>query len=182
MPLARFGLSITAVVVVVLAAVKFAGATASEQPSRPDVADATVVGSRASVVREPTVPQRADSMFGVFEGRTPCGAISSGFTGFGGPGCEKIKWRLTLLREPASGAPSMYRYAGTRTNRSGRWMMEQVGAGRRIIRLHDDRQQLALSLLSIDDRVLLLLDINDEVLVGDASWSYALNRVNPGPP
>jgi hypothetical protein len=36
-----------------------------------------------------------------------------------------------------------------------------------------------LSVLSIEDKVLLILDRNGEVLVGDASWSYVLNRIEP---
>jgi hypothetical protein len=36
----------------------------------------------------------------------------------------------------------------------------------------------ALSLLRVDDNVLLFLDRNLKVLVGDASWSYTLNRTD----
>jgi hypothetical protein len=36
----------------------------------------------------------------------------------------------------------------------------------------------AISLLSIDDKVLLLLDESLNVLPGDASWSYAFNRTD----
>jgi hypothetical protein len=35
-----------------------------------------------------------------------------------------------------------------------------------------------LSLLSVDDKVLLLLDTEFRVLAGDASWSYVLNRTD----
>jgi hypothetical protein len=37
-----------------------------------------------------------------------------------------------------------------------------------------------LSLLMIDGNVLLLLDAERRVVVGDASWSYALNRTDKG--
>jgi hypothetical protein len=119
----------------------------------------------------------ADSLLGVFEGRTPCGRIATEFTGFPSANCEKIKWRLTLYRDPATGNPTSYRYEGTRTTRLGRWRMVSE-RGRIVYHLTPSGPGAPLTLLSVDDRVLLLLDSTGQVLVGDASWSYALNRVD----
>jgi hypothetical protein len=123
----------------------------------------------------------ADSLLGVFEGRTPCGRIATEFTGFPTANCEKIKWRLTLYRDGTTGSPTSYRYEGTRTTRQGRWRKadgERSGRGRVVYHLTPSGPGGPLSVLSIDDRVLLLLDATGQVLVGDASWSYALNRVD----
>lgn len=119
----------------------------------------------------------ADSLLGVFEGRTPCGRIATEFTGFPSANCEKVKWRLTLYRDAATGNPTSYRYEGTRTTRLGRWRTVSE-RGRIVYHLTPGGPGAPLSLLSVDDRVLLLLDSTGQVLVGDASWSYALNRVD----
>lgn len=119
-----------------------------------------------------------DSLVGIFEGRTPCGMIANDFTGFPVQGCEKIKWRLTLSRDPSTGHPTTYQYQGTRSTRQGVWNIERdAGPERRVLyHLEYGPPAKILSLLSVDGNVLLLLDRNLRVLVGDASWSYALNR------
>jgi hypothetical protein len=124
----------------------------------------------------------ADSLVGVFEGRTPCGRIATEFTGFPAQNCEKIKWRLTLYRDPATGNPTTYAFNGTRATRQGHWRIEHgAGAERNWVVYHLDygRPPTVLSLLKVDDNVLLLLDGDLKVLVGDASWSYTLNRTDP---
>ena len=126
-------------------------------------------------------PQTADSVLGVFEGRTPCGTIANDFTGFPSLTCEKIKWRLTLYRSPGAAAPSTYLYEGTRTTRRGHWRVA-LGGGpgkrRTVYHLTPVGAGGPLSLYSVDDKVLILLDRDGQVLVGDASWSYVLNRVS----
>jgi hypothetical protein len=122
---------------------------------------------------------------GVFEGRTPCGAIATGFTGFPAQNCEKIKWRLTLYHDATTGNPTTYVFDGTRATRRGRWRIERAaGPERRCLVYHLDYDGPAkvLSLLAVDQDVLLLLDHDLNVLVGDASWSYALNRMAPSAP
>jgi hypothetical protein len=94
--------------------------------------------------------------------------------------CEKIKWRLTLYRDDATGAPTDFFYEGTRTERRGRWRIDRssrLDKSWTIYRLDSGTDARTLSLLSVDNAVLLLLDRADKVLVGDASWSYALNRI-----
>lgn len=149
------------------------------------------------VAPQPMTPDRAlgglgvkradrsrDSLVGVFEGRTPCGAVAVEFTEFRSPACEKIKWRLTLYRDARAGTPSTFVYQGTRTSRQGRWRIERPAGpeGRTLYGLSFGTPEHTLWLLSIEDKVLLLLDHDRRVLVGDASWSYVLNRVDPSPP
>jgi hypothetical protein len=122
----------------------------------------------------------AHSRTSVFEGRTPCGPVATEFTGFPAQNCEKIKWRLTLYRDAASGNPTTYTFDGTRTKRQGRWTIEHRAGPEKnwtVYHLATDRVARGLSLLSVDDSVLLLLGPDRKVLVGDASWSYALNRM-----
>lgn len=139
--------------------------------------------SEGGVVRAPSAPfAPADSVFGVFEGRTPCGRVATEFTGFPAQNCEKINWRLILYRDPVTGRPSSYRYQGTPTEHHGQWRETSGGGPERgwlTYRLTPAGSAEPLSLLSIDDKVLLLLDRTGQLVVGDASWSYALNRVDP---
>ena len=150
---------------------------------------------RSSVEMLPADPQigkppRAslDSLVGVFEGRTPCGAIATEFTGFPAENCEKIKWRVTLYVDPTSGNPTTYAFLalpvpckGTRAQWRGKWRIER-GAGtdrnRVLDHLDNGGPPQVLSLLAVDGNVLLFLDREQKVLVGDASWSYVLNRIN----
>ena len=135
-------------------------------------------------------PPRAgpDSLVGVFEGRTACGVIATEFTGFPAENCEKIKWRVTLYRDPATGNPTTYAFLalpvpfkGTRATWQGEWRIERVIGtdGKRVLyHLDNGGSRRVLSLLAVDDNVLLFLDRELKVLVGDASWSYVLNRTN----
>jgi hypothetical protein len=124
-----------------------------------------------------------DSVFGVFEGRTPCGPIATEFTGFPSLNCEKIKWRLTLFRDPVTIRPTSFSFQGTRATRQGRWRSaaDGVAGSNRVVYHLSYGSGATLSLLSVDDRLLLLLDRDGRVLVGDPTGSYTLSRVS-GPP
>jgi hypothetical protein len=125
--------------------------------------------------------QSRSAVLGVFEGRTPCGRIAVEFTGFPGDGCEKIKWRLTLYQDSVTGRPTTFRYQGTRTTREGTWVLARgtpSDPGATVVRLTPAAPHPAIAFRKVDD-VLLLLDDTGKAVVGDASWSYTLNRVDP---
>jgi hypothetical protein len=133
-----------------------------------------------------TAPRSAlsesDSVFGIFDGRMPCAPVVTEFTGFPSQGCEKVKWTLTLHRDPVTGRPSTYVSRGTRATRQGSWRIERPGgaaSGRVLYRLAYGTPEKTLTLLAVEDNVLLLLDKDLKVMVGDASWSYVLNRTGP---
>ena len=138
--------------------------------------------TRAGPSHGAIVANSSDSVaVAVFEGRTPCGQIAVEFTGFPSSGCEKIKWELTLFRDRATGRPSSFLYEGTRTTKRGTWTIHRGLAGdpnATVYRLTPIPPGQALSLLSVNEKVLLLLDGEQRVLVGDASWSYVLNRTD----
>lgn len=129
-------------------------------------------------------PVQDSAILGVFEGRTPCGPVAIEFTGFPATSCEKIKWELTLYADPASGAPAGYLYRGTRSSRAGPWAVRHGAAhdpDAVVYRLRYDPDR-TLALLRVDENVLLILDPDLRVLVGDASWSYTLSRTDVEPP
>jgi hypothetical protein len=140
-------------------------------------------GSAARPGSSQSLAQRADSAFGVFEGRTPCGPVAVEFTGFPSQGCEKIKWQLTLYTQAGTGTPTTFLYEGTRTSRRGSWRRERgtpFDSDAAVLRLTPTSSGRPLWLLTIDDKVLLLLDAERRAIVGDASWSYTLNRTDKG--
>jgi hypothetical protein len=133
------------------------------------------------LVLSAALPQSRPSVLGVFEGRTPCGRIAVEFTGFPGVGCEKIKWRLTLYQDSVTGRPTTFKYQGTRTTREGTWVLSRgtpSDPGATVIRLTPAAPHPAIAFQKVDD-VLLLMDGTGKAVVGDASWSYTLNRVDP---
>lgn len=138
-------------------------------------------GAPAPQARADDIPQ-AGALLGVFEGRTPCGPVANAFTGFPSQNCEKIKWELSLYRDAAKEDPGTYAFRGTRTSRQGRWTIERRAGPEQhwtVYHLAAADGARVLSLLRVDDNVLLVLDADLKVLVGDPSWSYALNRTDP---
>ncbi len=128
-----------------------------------------------------TFTSQGPPVVGVFEGRTPCGAIATEFTGFPAQNCEKIKWQLTLYRASSSGRPSTYVFRGTRATSRGTWIVTRGAAGDPdgiVYRLDPEARGPSISFLKADDNILLLLDRELRLMVGDASWSYTLNRTD----
>jgi len=138
-----------------------------------------------AAIRPPIPPVPAgSSVFGDFEGRTPCHEIALEFTEtFLYPGCAKIKWRLTLYQDQITGAPSTYLYMGTSTIREGTWTIVRGIDGDPdavVYQLHLDNSQQPVSFLKADDNNLFLLDRALNFLVGDALFSYTLSRTDRG--
>jgi hypothetical protein len=119
---------------------------------------------------------------GVFEGRTPCPDIVFEFTKMAPyPGCMKIKWRLTLYQDQATGAPSTYLYQGATTIREGAWTIVRgtdSDPEAAVYQLHLDNSQKPVSFLKADENHLFLLDRELNFLVGDALFSYTLSRTD----
>jgi hypothetical protein len=115
------------------------------------------------------------SVYGVFEGRTPCqgGARAAGVTV--DPSCAKVKWRVTLYQDPQTRTPSTYKiegslYRGARSE--GRWTMAPARPGvLPVIRLES-----SATFVHADDNVLLFADRAGNPLVGHALFSYTLDR------
>jgi len=131
----------------------------------------------------PPMPE-GSSVFGVFDGRTPCDAVVLEFTKVAPfPGCLKIKWRLTLYQDSATGAPSTYLFMGTGTYREGAWAIVRGMDGDPdavVYQLQlDDAGQL-VSFLSVDENHLFLVDRGMNLLVGNALFSYTLSRTDRG--
>ena len=132
---------------------------------------------------EPAMPA-GSSVFAVFDGRTPCDEVVLEFTNTESfPGCLKIKWRLTLYQDSASGEPSTYLYMSTSGFREGSWEIVNGidgDANAVVYQLQPDDGQETVSFLKVDENHLYLMDRAMNLLVGNELFSYTLSRVEPG--
>lgn len=134
--------------------------------------------------------------FGVFVATSPCDAASKLLLKIPpAAGCELIKWQLTLDQDPTTLAPTTYRLTytyglprqntnglaqgGTKVEREGRWAIVRVtntSPFATLYRLDPDRPSQAVSFLKVDQNLIHLLDGDGRLVVGNAGWSYTLNR------
>lgn len=123
------------------------------------------------------------TVFGVFEGRSPCHGIARELKLAQHAGCNKVKWRVTLYQNPETSAPTTYKVEGTlhrQSAREGTWSIirgAKTDPNATVYQLSSTQTESALFLLKADDNVLFFLSQNREPLVGHADFSYTLNRV-----
>jgi hypothetical protein len=122
------------------------------------------------------------AVFGVFEGRTPCIGIAHRLEIPVHPACLKAKWRVTLYQDPETLAPKRYRIEGTLYRRGaleGNWgRIEGIPGNPQaaVYRLMRAGGSPALYLLKGDDNVLFFVNQHGQPLVGNADFSYTLDR------
>ena len=137
--------------------------------------------------RPPQPPMPAgSSVFGVFDGRTPCNEVALEFTGTASlPGCVKIKWRLTLYQDSNTGVPRRYLFMGTSNYREGIWKIVHGMDGDPeavIYQLQPDGTQQSFYFLKVDDNHLFMMDSSMKLLVGNEYFSYTLSRNDSNAP
>jgi hypothetical protein len=115
------------------------------------------------------------SVYGVFEGRTPCQGVARAIGMTVHPSCAKVKWRVTLYQDPQTRTPSTYKVEGSlyRANSiEGRWTISPATpGGHSLIRLES-----SATFIKADEDVLLFADREGTPLVGHAAFSYTLDR------
>jgi hypothetical protein len=122
------------------------------------------------------------TVFGVFEGRTPCQGIAREILWPVDASCRKLKWRVTLFKDSATQAPTTYRLEGSlfrSTPSEGRWTLAELGPASkrvRVLRLAASGAGSTLSLFQADDNVVFFLDRQDRLLAGTADFGYTLER------
>ncbi len=142
------------------------------------------VGSPPEPPTRPPAPPMPEgsSVFGVFDGRTPCDELVLEFIGSTSyPGCLKVKWRLTLYQD-ATGAPGTYLFMGTSNYREGAWEIIHGMHGDPdavIYQLDLSEGQQLISFLRVDENNLFLMDREMNLLVGNELFSYTLSRTDP---
>ena len=152
--------------------------------------DAEKIPDRALTLSQPDMSYKISplatgpTVFGIFEGRSPCQSIARDLKVSVHPGANKAKWRVTLYQEPRTLAPTTYKIEGTLFRgdsgaREGNWSIIR-GTSKHpnatIYQLAPTKTQPALFLFKGDDNVLFFLDQNQKTRVGNADFSCTLNR------
>ena len=117
-------------------------------------------------------------VYGIFNGRTPCQELSRQLNVPASEACNKVKCRLILYQDPATGAPTVYDWQG-KIRWTGKWSIVKGAKddpNAIIYRLDPQDARGFLSFLKADDNILLFLDRTDKPLVGNVDFSYTLNR------
>jgi hypothetical protein len=144
--------------------------------------DAHVVAADPGDPSRTTSRETGPSVFGVFDGRTPCQGIARELGVAARPGCAKAKWRLTLFQDPNTHQPTTYRLEGSLYGshpREGSWRIARgttILPAAEVYELAAVNGEAAASLLKADDRVLFFLDRNRRPLTGNARNAYTLDR------
>jgi len=118
----------------------------------------------------------------IYEGRTPCLEISKAYQLSITPDCIKIKWKLTLNRDPITLTPTTYqlRRSNNRMHEiKGNWTIIKgipSNSNAVIFRLDPDIPEKSFSLLVGDQNVLFMMDRDNQLLTGNSEFSYTLNK------
>jgi hypothetical protein len=129
-----------------------------------------------------TTPRSGPNVHGYYEGRSPCREISSLFNVPKSDECIKIKWQLILHRDPVTQAPTTFALGGLvwrNPPKTGKWSIvkgTKEDSDAEVYQFDTDDQNGFLSFLKADDNILFFLGKNRELLVGNESFSYTLNR------
>lgn len=128
--------------------------------------------------------KKTNALVGVFDGRTPCQELAKQLDEKITAACIKIKWRLTLYKDSATGDPTTYELIGFAYQkgnpRTGQWHIIKENPATTIYQI-DQTGKKPLLFLKADDNILFFLDENKKIMVGNRDFSYTLNRVNKIP-
>jgi hypothetical protein len=109
-----------------------------------------------------------------------------------GVACELIQWNLVLRHDPRTHRPTTFTLyftygmskpatvelmgGGTKGQMEGKWMILKEAGNRTVYRLTPESSKSSLSFVKLDDNLLHLLDTQGKLMIGNAAWSYTLNR------
>jgi hypothetical protein len=137
---------------------------------------------------------KGPGVFGVFQGRSPGLEIVRQLQLVTTADDNKLKWSLTLYRDPATFQPTTYTLhvvgAGDLVKQEGgdyrqkiyegKWIIGKgmkSNPGAQIYQLELGKPGVYFYLLKGDENVLFVLDENKEFRVGNEDFGYTLNRV-----
>jgi len=133
----------------------------------------------------------------IFVASTPCSAGTKPLPGIPvNADCELIKWNLTLYPAGTDAAFSYklnYTYGlskqgstgfiggGKKVEMKGKWAILKNSSSNPhlvIYQLNDNNSKSTISFVRLNNNLLHLLDADQHFMIGNAAWSYTLNRVN----
>jgi len=122
------------------------------------------------------------TVYGIFEGRTPAMGIARELKIDTDGDRMKCKWRVTLYQDPKTKAPTTYKVENSflrEKRREGTWSVENRD-GAIVYHLAATKTEGDLLLRKGDDNVLFFLGQDRRPLVGNADFSYTLQRRETG--
>lgn len=129
----------------------------------------------------PVPEANGPDVFGVFEGRTPCGL--SQVVGVSAPArCDKLDWRLTLFQDSGTRALTRYRLeggllpAGPREGAIRHRVSTAFNRDASVLELEAAAGEQPVYLMRGDDNVFFFVDRTGNLGVGDRESGYALYR------
>ncbi len=139
-----------------------------------------IINRSAKNTARAAIPE-GPSVFGVFDGRSPCQEIAKELGIPRGPECTKIKWRLILYRDSITHQPTRYHLEGfvyRNQPREGEWRIVRGMAGdpsAEVIQL-DPGKKASMFFFKADANVLFILDNTKKAIPGNGHFSYVLYR------
>ena len=142
--------------------------------------------------------QTGPSVHGVFEGITPCSPLTRPLPQIPAESnCEQMIWKFILYQDPATGTPTTYTLnssygvpkqgtpglegGGIPIVMEGSWIIvkgTKIDPDAVVYQLNPDDPQTAVSFLKMAEDILHVLNHDQTLMVGNASWSYTLNRTD----
>ncbi len=124
----------------------------------------------------------------VFTGRSPCQEMAQDLNHPVASDCFKLKWLLTLQRDPKTLIPTTYKLRGTlyyndnngtEHSREGKWKVirgTKTNPNAVVYQLDAFGADGPISLLKADPNVLFFMRKDGSLLIGNEDFSYTLNR------
>jgi hypothetical protein len=118
----------------------------------------------------------------IFDGRTPCDDFAKEYSLPVSSDCFKLKWRITLRKDPNTFMPTTYTLQRTEHRQSkieGKWEIikgTKENPDAVIYQLDIGKPESSLFLLVGDENVLFLLDKQQQLYTGDEDFSYTFNK------
>lgn len=124
----------------------------------------------------------------IFSGRSPCREVAKDLNRPVDSDCFKLKWLLTLHRDPKTLAPTTYHLKGTLYRsenpdkefpREGKWKVirgTKTNSNAVVYQLDAVGKDGPIFLLRADPNVLFFVGKDGRLLIGNEDFSYTLNR------
>jgi hypothetical protein len=139
----------------------------------------SIANNQPSVSSSRTRIPEGPSVYGVFVGRTACQELITELSMPKSEECAKRKMGFTLYQDPVTHEPTTYELRGLgKWSGTGKWRIVRGTASNpdaTVFQLLLDANT-SLNLLKEDDNVLFVLDRSKAFLVGNAKYSYTMNR------
>ena len=119
----------------------------------------------------------------IYEGRTPCQEFARDYNFSVSKSCFKLKWKLTLNKNPETFMPSTYSFRRVIDNIpgevTGNWkIINGIDSNPNaiIIQLDPENPEKSLTFLVGDDNVIFFIGKDESLYVGNENFSFTLNR------